>query len=199
MLAGVHTHLTVLNGGRPDVLAPAPVASRPAKPLTTIVHVVATRPDFIKMAPVVAALQERGMFRQIIVHTGQHYDTAMSDHVLADLDLPAPDRYLGVGSGTHGQQTAKILIAFERVLVDERPAAVVLAGDVNSTLGCALAAAKRGVPIAHVEAGVRSFDWSMPEEVNRVVTDRLSDLLFTHSLSAVDNLAAEGVVDGRMH
>jgi UDP-N-acetylglucosamine 2-epimerase (non-hydrolysing) len=192
-------NLMLLTGGLPDSRQPATPRDWSGPARDTIVHVVGARPNFVKMAPVIAALEERRAFRQVVVHTGQHYDAKMSDEVLADLDFPAPDRFLRVGSGAHGEQTAKVLLAFEEVLRDERPVAVVVAGDVNSTLGCALAAAKHGVPVAHVEAGLRSFDWEMPEEVNRVLTDRLSDLLFTHSPEAVENLRAEGVVEGRIH
>ena len=129
----------------------------------------------------------------MVVHTGQHYDRRMSEEILDDLGFPAPDYSLGVGSGTHGAQTGKVLIAFEEILLSNRPAVVVVAGDVNSTLACALAAAKLGIPIVHLEAGLRSGDWAMPEEINRVLTDRLSDLLLTHSPEAEDNLAREGV------
>jgi UDP-N-acetylglucosamine 2-epimerase (non-hydrolysing) len=166
---------------------------------STLVHVVGARPNFVKMAPVITALERRGAFRQVVVHTGQHYDSRMSDDVLADLEFPQVDVFLGVGSGTHGVQTAKVLSAFENVLLEIQPDAVVVAGDVNSTLACALAASKLGIAIAHVEAGLRSFDWSMPEEVNRVLTDRLADVLFTHSPEAVDNLAAEGIDAGRVY
>ena len=162
-------------------------------------HVIGTRPNFVKMAPIVAALAVTEAFRQVIVHTGQHYDAQLSDEVLADLEFPACDHFLEVGSGSHGEQTAKILARFERVLVDERPEAVVVAGDVNSTLACALAAAKLGIPVAHVESGLRSGDWSMPEEINRVLTDRLADLLFTHSPEALANLLVEGVDGNRVH
>jgi UDP-N-acetylglucosamine 2-epimerase (non-hydrolysing) len=165
----------------------------------TVVHAVGARPNFVKMAPVVDALASRSSIRQLIVHTGQHYDRRMSEDVLADVRLPEPDVHLGVGSGTHAEQTGRALIEFERVLVDERPDLVVVAGDVNSTLACALAAAKLEIPVAHVEAGLRSGDWSMPEEVNRVLTDRLSDLLFTHSPEAAENLAREGVPTERVH
>src|SRR3954454_15977409 len=151
------------------------------------------------MAPIVAALTVTEAFRQVIVHTGQHYDAQLSDEVLADLDFPPCDHFLEVGSGSHGEQTAKILTRFERVLVDERRDAFVVAGDVNSTLACALAAAKLGIPVAHVESGLRSGDWSMPEEINRVLTDRLADLLFTHSPEALENLLIEGVDGGRVH
>jgi UDP-N-acetylglucosamine 2-epimerase (non-hydrolysing) len=166
---------------------------------TTIVHVIGARPNFVKMAPVVAALERREVFRQLVVHTGQHYDRRMSDEILADLDFPEPDRFLGVGSGTHGVQTAKVLSEFEKVLLETTPDLVLVAGDVNSTLACALAASKLGIAVGHVEAGLRSFDWSMPEEVNRVLTDRLSDTLFTHSPEAADNLLVEGIGPGRVH
>lgn len=164
-----------------------------------IVHVVGARPNFVKMAPIITALGARNAFRQVIVHTGQHYDAKLSDDVLADLDFPAVDRFLGVGSGSHGEQTAKVISMFEEVLLEERPVAVVVAGDVNSTLACALVAAKLGIPVAHIESGLRSGDWSMPEEVNRVLTDAISDLLFTHSPEGKDNLAAEGIGADRVH
>jgi UDP-N-acetylglucosamine 2-epimerase (non-hydrolysing) len=164
----------------------------------TVLHVVGARPNFVKMAPVIAALQERGDVAQRIVHTGQHYDERMSAEMLSDLELPEPDLFLGVGSGTHGAQTARTLEAFEGVLLDDPPDLVCVGGDVNSTLAVALAAAKLGIPIAHVEAGLRSFDWTMPEEINRVLTDRLSDILFTHSPEAAANLAAEGIDASRV-
>jgi UDP-N-acetylglucosamine 2-epimerase (non-hydrolysing) len=151
------------------------------------------------MAPVIAALEERGDVEQRIVHTGQHYDERMSAEIVADLELPEPDVFLGVGSGTHGAQTARALEAFEGVLLEEEPDLVCVGGDVNSTLAVALATAKLGIPIAHVEAGLRSFDWTMPEEINRVLTDRLSKILFTHSPEAATNLAAEGIEPARVH
>lgn len=162
-----------------------------------VLHAVGARPNFVKMAPLIAALERRGV-RQLIVHTGQHYDQRMSDEILRDLGFPAPDYWLGIGSGTHGQQTAKVLMAFEEILIEQEPALAVVAGDVNSTLACALAAVKLGIPIAHLEAGLRSGDWTMPEEVNRILTDRLSDLLLTHSPEAEPNLAAEGVDTSRV-
>ena len=164
-----------------------------------VVHAVGARPNFVKMAPVIEALGRRAAIRQLVVHTGQHYDHALSDEVLADLEFPEPDRFLGVGSGTHGEQTGRTLIEFERVLIEERPALVVVGGDVNSTLACALAAAKLRVPVAHVEAGLRSSDWTMPEEINRVLTDRLSSYLFTHSPEAETNLASEGIAADLVH
>jgi UDP-N-acetylglucosamine 2-epimerase (non-hydrolysing) len=181
------------------VLVPETPDDRLADGRTTIVHVVGARPNFVKMAPVIAALERRNVFRQVVIHTGQHYDSRMSDDVLADLDFPAVDVFLGVGSGTHGVQTAKVLSEFERVLIDIEPDLVVVAGDVNSTLACALAASKLGIAIVHLEAGLRSFDWRMPEEVNRVLTDRLADVLLTHSAEAVDNLEAEGIPRSRVY
>jgi UDP-N-acetylglucosamine 2-epimerase (non-hydrolysing) len=166
--------------------------------VTEVVHVVGARPNFVKMAPIIDSLACRPEVRQFVVHTGQHYDRRMSEEMLSDLGFPEPDVFLGVGSGTHGAQTAKALAGFEQVLLERSPDVVVVAGDVNSTLAAALAAAKLDIPVAHVEAGLRSFDWTMPEEINRVLTDRLSDLLFTHSPEAVPNLDAEGVDTGRV-
>jgi UDP-N-acetylglucosamine 2-epimerase (non-hydrolysing) len=163
-----------------------------------IVHAVGARPNFVKMAPLIDALEQRGAARQLVVHTGQHYDRRMSDEILEDLGFRAPDHSLGVGSGSHGDQTGKVLIGFEEIILGQRPDLVVVAGDVNSTLACALAAAKLGIPVAHLEAGLRSGDWTMPEEINRVLTDRLSDLLLTHSPEAEPNLAAEGIDTGRV-
>jgi UDP-N-acetylglucosamine 2-epimerase (non-hydrolysing) len=164
-----------------------------------VLHVVGARPNFVKMAPVIAALKAFPNVHQRVVHTGQHYDPRLSADILADLEVPALDVFLGVGSGSHGAQTARALEGVERVLLEERPALVCVAGDVNSTLAGALAAAKLGIRIAHVEAGLRSYDWTMPEEINRVLTDRLSDLLFTHSPECVDNLEAEGIPGSRVH
>jgi UDP-N-acetylglucosamine 2-epimerase (non-hydrolysing) len=163
-----------------------------------IVHSVGARPNFVKMAPLIEALERRGATNQLVVHTGQHYDRRMSEEILEDLNFPAPDYSLGVGSGTHGAQTGKVLIAFEEILISTRPTVVVVAGDVNSTVACALAAAKLHIPVVHVESGLRSGDWSMPEEINRVLTDRLSDLLLTHSPEAEENLAREGIDIGKV-
>jgi UDP-N-acetylglucosamine 2-epimerase (non-hydrolysing) len=158
--------------------------------------VAGARPNFMKVAPVLSALTAEG-HTGILVHTGQHYDEQMSDAFFRDLGLPEPHHYLEVGSGTHAAQTARVMLAFEPVLRSERPDWVVVVGDVNSTLACALVAAKLreelGCRIAHVEAGLRSNDWRMPEEVNRVLTDRLSDLLLTPSRDALPNLTAEGI------
>jgi UDP-N-acetylglucosamine 2-epimerase (non-hydrolysing) len=151
------------------------------------------------MAPVIEALKSIDGMHQLVVHTGQHYDRRMSDEMLADLQLPEPDVFLGIGSATHGQQTGRALTEFERVLLEVRPDMIVVGGDVNSTLACALAAAKLGIPVCHVEAGLRSGDWTMPEEINRVLTDRLSEVLFTHSPEAADNLAGEGIAAERVH
>jgi UDP-N-acetylglucosamine 2-epimerase (non-hydrolysing) len=151
----------------------------------------------MKVAPILAQL--RGRAEQILVHTGQHYDAKMSDVFFQDLGMPAPDVHLGVGSGTHAQQTAKVMTEIEPVLLREKPDVVVVAGDVNSTLAVALVASKLGQRIAHVESGLRSRDWSMPEEINRVLTDRLSDLLFTPSRDGDENLAAEGIPKERVH
>jgi UDP-N-acetylglucosamine 2-epimerase (non-hydrolysing) len=163
-----------------------------------VAYVVGARPNFVKMAPVLDAMRRRGHAAGLVVHTGQHYDARLSDHVLDDLGFPEPDVCLDVGSGSHGEQTGRVLIAFERVLLERRPDLVVVAGDVNSTLACALAATKLGIPVAHLEAGLRSDDWTMPEEVNRVLTDRMADLLLTHSPEAEENLASEGVDGARV-
>ena len=158
-----------------------------------IVQVVGARPNFVKMAPVIDALEGHAGIEQLIVHTGQHYDARMSAEMFDDLQLPKPDVFLGVGSASHGAQTARALEALERVLADHAADLVCVGGDVNSTLAAALAASKLGIPVAHVEAGLRSFDWTMPEEINRVLTDRLSTWLFTHSPEAAPNLLGEGI------
>jgi UDP-N-acetylglucosamine 2-epimerase (non-hydrolysing) len=163
-----------------------------------IVHVVGARPNFMKAAPVIHALAALGI-RQRIVHTGQHYDPILSDVFFEDLSIPAPDVSLGVGSGTQAGQTAALLVALEQEVLPCPPAWLVVYGDVNSTLAAALVAAKLLIPLAHVEAGLRSFDNTMPEEVNRRVTDQLSDLLFVTSPEGIDNLAREGVDPARCH
>jgi UDP-N-acetylglucosamine 2-epimerase (non-hydrolysing) len=162
-------------------------------------HVVGARPNFMKVAPVLAQLRKDARVRQVLVHTGQHYDPKMSDVFFQDLGMPAPDAHLGAGSGSHAQQTAKIMVEVEPVILRENPDVVVVAGDVNSTVAVALVAAKLGVAVAHIEAGLRSWDWRMPEEVNRVLTDRISELLFTPSRDADENLAKEGIDPGRVH
>lgn len=163
-----------------------------------LVHVVGARPNFVKAAPVLGALAAAGA-EQRLVHTGQHYDPLLSDVFFTDLNLPAPDASLGVGSGSHAVQTAALLVALEEEFLARPPARVIVYGDVNSTLASALVCAKLGIPIAHVEAGLRSFDDSMPEEINRRVTDALSDQLFVTSPEGLGNLAREGVSADRMH
>lgn len=163
-----------------------------------ILHVVGARPNFMKIAPVMQAIARAGFADQKLVHTGQHYDIAMSDVFFTDLGMPVPDIHLGVGSGSHAEQTAKVLVGFERVCLDEKPDLVVVAGDVNSTLACALDCAKLRIPCAHVEAGLRSFDMEMPEEVNRIVTDRLCEILLTPSPDADENLRQEGTDPSRI-
>ena len=153
----------------------------------------------MKLAPVDRALREHPDVRHVIVHTGQHYDAAMSDAFFQDLGIPQPHHHLGVGSGSHARQTAEIMQRFEPALLAERPDLVLVYGDVNSTVAAALVAAKLGVPVGHVEAGLRSGDWTMPEEINRVVTDRLSSVLFTPSRDADENLEAEGIPSSRIH
>jgi UDP-N-acetylglucosamine 2-epimerase (non-hydrolysing) len=165
-----------------------------------IVYVVGTRPNFIKTAPVISALRARlPEAGHTIVHTGQHYDRLMSEIFLEELSVPAPDHLLEVGSGTHAQQTARTMERLEPVLLEVEPDLVMVPGDVNSTLAAALTAAKMLIPVAHIESGLRSFDRSMPEEINRIVADELSELLFLHSDEAVENLRAEGIPDERMH
>jgi UDP-N-acetylglucosamine 2-epimerase (non-hydrolysing) len=159
----------------------------------TIFNVVGARPNMMKMAPIVAEMRRHAELRPLLVHTGQHYDFAMSDVFLEQLKLGEPDFNLQVGSGTHHAQTAQIMKSFGELVRTNRPDMIVVAGDVNSTMACALVGAKERIPVAHVEAGLRSFDRSMPEEINRVVTDAVSDLLLTTELSAGENLAREGV------
>jgi UDP-N-acetylglucosamine 2-epimerase (non-hydrolysing) len=161
-------------------------------------HVIGARPNFIKAAPVIRALRERGV-KQRVIHTGQHYDDRMSDVFFRELELPAPDVNLGVGSGTHAEQTAATMVGLERAWTEDPPALVVVYGDVNSTLAATLVAAKRSIPSAHVEAGLRSFDRSMPEEINRIVSDLLGELLFTTSPEANDLLRSTGVGAERVH
>ena len=160
--------------------------------------VVGARPNFMKMAPILESARHAGLTTRL-VHTGQHYDERMSALFFDELGMPVPDVFLGVGSGTHGAQTGRTMIAFDSTLDDVPTDLVVVVGDVNSTLACALVAAKRGVPIAHVEAGLRSGDLTMPEEINRILTDRISDFLFTTERTAADNLRAEGLPQANIH
>src|SRR5574341_150663 len=158
-----------------------------------VINVVGARPNFMKMAPIIAAMQERKpQITQLLLHTGQHYDEAMSGSFFRDLGIPEPDINLNTRSGSHAEQTARVMLAFEPVLVEHKPDWVAVDGDVNSTMACALVASKLGVKVAHVEAGLRSFDRTMPEEINRILTDRISDLLLTPSRDADEKLLREG-------
>jgi len=170
-----------------------------------VISVVGARPNFMKIAPLIRAIDKYNaglatndsrLIDYLLVHTGQHYDYEMSRVFFQDLELPESDVYLGVGSGTHAEQTGKIMIEFEKVLFQEKPDLVIVVGDVNSTLAAALAAVKLHIPVAHVEAGPRMFDKSIPEEVNRILTDHVSSLLFAPTQTAVDNLKREGIEEG---
>ena len=167
--------------------------------MKTIVHVIGARPNYMKIAPLMDALRAGAPFRQVLVNTGQHYDDMMARAFVRDLGLPTPDHDLGVGSASHAVQTAKVMIEFEQVCLAERPDLVVVVGDVNSTMAASLVAAKLLIPVAHVEAGLRSRDPTMPEEINRIVTDRIADLLLTPSPDADANLLAEGVPKEKIH
>mgnify|MGYP001433901836 CR=1 FL=1 len=158
----------------------------------TLDLVAGARPNFMKLAPVVRAILAKGKLKPRIVHTGQHYDYEMNRVFFEELGIPKPDVHLDVGSGPHGAQTARILERYEVHLMETRPDATVVFGDVNSTVACALAAVKLGIPVAHVEAGLRSFDRTMPEEINRLLTDAVADLLFVSEPSGVENLKKEG-------
>lgn len=163
-----------------------------------ILTVVGARPNFVKMAPIIHEINHRGI-PQVFVHTGQHYDERMSAVFFEELGMPKPDIYLGVGSASHAEQTARVMIAFEQVLLEHRPQLVVVAGDVNSTLACALTAAKLHIAVAHVESGLRSFDREMPEEINRILTDHISNILLITEPSGEKNLLAEGIAAEKMH
>jgi UDP-N-acetylglucosamine 2-epimerase (non-hydrolysing) len=164
-----------------------------------VLHVVGARPNFMKAAPVLRALGNLNGIKQTLVHTGQHYDANMSDVFFSQLEMPSPDVNLGVGSGSHARQTAEIMTRFEPAVLERRPDLVLVYGDVNSTIAAALVCAKLGIKVGHVEAGLRAFDWTMPEEINRVITDRLADLLFTPSEDADANLQREGIRADKIH
>jgi UDP-N-acetylglucosamine 2-epimerase (non-hydrolysing) len=175
------------------------VAEHEGGKMKPVVDLVAgARPNFMKLAPVVRAIGEEGDIEFRIVHTGQHYDEAMNGIFFKDLGIPKPDVHLEVGSGTHGAQTARILERYEAHLLSSRPSATVVFGDVNSTVACGLAAVKIGVPVVHVEAGLRSFDRTMPEEINRILTDAVSDLLLVSEPSGVANLLREGIPETKI-
>jgi UDP-N-acetylglucosamine 2-epimerase (non-hydrolysing) len=158
-----------------------------------LIHVIAAaRPNFMKIAPLVRALRAEDWCATELVHTGQHYDAAMSDAFFHDLSIPKPDHHLGIGSGTHAEQTAAVMVAYEKVCLTQRPDWIIVVGDVNSTAACAMVGAKLCIPVAHLEAGLRSGDRTMPEEINRVVTDSIADLLWTPSPDGDENLAREG-------
>lgn len=164
-----------------------------------IMNVVGARPNFMKIAPIVRAMKKYDNLQNILVHTGQHYDERMSKLFFDDLQMPKPDVYLNVGSASHAVQTARIMVEFEKVLLREKPDLVVVVGDVNSTVACSMVAVKLGIKVAHVEAGLRSFDRNMPEEINRLLTDAISDFLFVTEQSGLDNLKREGVPDEKVH
>ena len=173
---------------------------RPAAPhRPALVHVVSTRPDAVTLAPVFAAVRRRGAFRPLVLHTGQHTDPAMASDMLEDLGLPEPECTLASGHGSHAAQTSRALAGAEEALGALAPAALVVSGASNSTLGVVLAATKLGIPVARLEAGLREHDWSAPEEVNRVLLDTMADTLFAPTAQAADNLRAEGAVAGRVH
>ena len=164
-----------------------------------IISVVGARPNFMKVAPIHRAFKKyRNEINHLICHTGQHYDHNMSKVFFEDLELPRPDFYLGIGSGSHAEQTAKVMIEFEKVMLTEKPDLVIVVGDVNSTIACSLVASKFQTKVAHVEAGLRSFDRSMPEELNRILTDCISDYLFVTEKSGLENLKHEGIPDEKV-
>ncbi|KAA3618735.1 MAG: UDP-N-acetylglucosamine 2-epimerase (non-hydrolyzing) [Calditrichaeota bacterium] len=164
-----------------------------------IINVVGARPNFMKIAPIVEEIRKYEGIEQFLLHTGQHYDHKMSDLFFNNLGLPKPDCYLGIGSGGHGTQTGKVMIEFEKVMLEEKPDIVLVVGDVNSTIACGLDAVKLGAKLVHVEAGLRSFDRTMPEEINRILTDQISDYLFLTEKSAFKNLENEGIDTAKAH
>jgi UDP-N-acetylglucosamine 2-epimerase (non-hydrolysing) len=170
------------------------------RPLGPLICVVGARPNYMKMAPLIRAFAKHAALPgTVLLHTGQHYDLAMNGRLFADLELPPPDLNLEVGSGTHAIQTAEVMRRFEPVIDELRPSCTIVVGDVNSTLACSLVAAKKRTPVVHVEAGLRSFDREMPEEINRVLTDQIADVLYTTERDAAANLAREGIDPSRIH
>jgi UDP-N-acetylglucosamine 2-epimerase (non-hydrolysing) len=167
--------------------------------MTTIYLVAGARPNFMKIAPIVRAMQAQQALSFKIIHTGQHYDREMNDVFFEELGIPQPDLFMAAGGGSHAQQTAKIMVAFEELCVSQRPDAVLVVGDVNSTLACSIVAKKLNIPVAHVEAGLRSGDMTMPEEINRLVTDSISDWFFVTEPSAVEHLRREGKAESAIH
>ncbi|HQV08231.1 MAG TPA: UDP-N-acetylglucosamine 2-epimerase, partial [Thauera sp.] len=173
------------------------MSTHPEKP-APVICIVGARPNYMKVAPIIRAFAAHNPpIPTLLVHTGQHYDPAMKDRLFADLELPEPDVNLAVGSGTHAVQTAEVMKRFEPVIDEHGASAVLVVGDVNSTLACALVASKRHIPVVHVESGLRSNDRRMPEEINRILTDQISDVLYTTERSAHDNLAREGIAPER--
>ncbi|MPY72019.1 MAG: UDP-N-acetylglucosamine 2-epimerase (non-hydrolyzing), partial [Alphaproteobacteria bacterium] len=166
--------------------------------MTTIHLIAAARPNFMKVAPLYHALHAASWAKPVLVHTGQHYDANMSDSFFEELGLPKPDHHLGIGSGSHAEQTAGVMVAYEKILLEAPPDWTVVVGDVNSTAACTLAAKKLCLRVAHLEAGLRSRDWRMPEEINRMVTDAIADVLWTPSPDADENLRNEGVAGERV-
>jgi len=163
-----------------------------------VLNIVGARPNYMKVAPIHNAMLASHKIRPVLVHTGQHYDAKMSDIFFADLGLPEPDVFLGVGSGSHAEQTAKIMVGFEKVVLAEKPDAVLVVGDVNSTIACAMVAVKMGIKVVHVEAGLRSYDRSMPEEINRLMTDVICDYLYVSEESGLANLRHEGIAESKI-
>ena len=167
--------------------------------MTVTVHLIAAaRPNFMKVAPLYHALKASGWAKPVLIHTGQHYDRNMSDAILEDLRVPSPDFHLGIGSGTHAEQTGNVMIAYEKICMENRPDWTIVVGDVNPTAACAMVCAKLWIPVVHLEAGLRSRDRRMPEEINRLVTDAIADVLWTPSADADENLRAEGVTDDKV-
>ncbi|MBN2105773.1 UDP-N-acetylglucosamine 2-epimerase (non-hydrolyzing) [bacterium] len=164
-----------------------------------VINIVGARPNFIKIAPIYRQMQQSGRFHPILIHTGQHYDEKMSQLFFKDLSMPKPDEYLGVGSGSHAEQTGKIMVALEKSIIIQKPDLILVVGDVNSTLAASILASKLSIPVAHVEAGLRSGDRSMPEEINRIITDSISDYLFVTEKSGLDHLKSEGISESKIH